>query len=45
MGERRGTKVLSGAEFMGQKNLLLEAQRKDRYKNQLKVVDTKLIAG
>ena len=45
MGERRGTKVMSGAEFMGQKPLLLEALRRDRYKNRPKRVDTLLIPG
>ena len=44
-GEKRQTRVLSGAEFMGSKPILLEALRRDRYKNRQKTVDTSLIPG
>ncbi len=45
MGARRGTKVISGAEFMGKEPLLLEALRRQRYKKTLSKVDTFLIPG
>jgi len=44
-GFKKGTRVLCGAEFMGCEPLLLEAERRDRYKNHSKTVDTRLIPG
>ncbi len=45
VAERRGVKVKSGAEFMLQKPLLLEALRRARYKKTTQKVDTSLIPG